>query len=115
MSINYQKTKYHKKTDLIINASIDDVMQKVCDRLEVVIPSYTTPRVRLYSLNTEIRSYPLLNVTCDEDICVQDSESAKILSNVKQETSEISELKRKIDDDSGKTEDSKLRIMEVKS
>lgn len=49
ISVNLQKTKHHKKTDIVIHSYIDGVMKGLCDALGVVVPTYSAPRVLLHS------------------------------------------------------------------
>ena len=61
--MNLQRTKHHKKTDLVIHSKIDAVMEKLCERLGVVIPVYTNPKPALYSSHTDIKICSPMNIS----------------------------------------------------
>nr|XP_009860758.1 NAD-dependent protein deacetylase sirtuin-6 [Ciona intestinalis] len=49
--INLQQTKHDKKADLLIRGYADDIMRIVMNKLNILVPSYTKPVVRLCSDN----------------------------------------------------------------
>lgn len=72
--VNLQPTKHDKKSDLKICTYVDDVMKRLCEILLVTIPEYSSPSVRLESVNSK-KSEKKLNIgvkLCDEYLLVKD-------------------------------------------
>ena len=65
VSINLQKTKHHKNTDMVIHSNIDVVMEAVCKQLGVVIPQVSKPQVVLHSIHSDIKSCVPIDVSID--------------------------------------------------
>ncbi|XP_067933471.1 NAD-dependent protein deacylase sirtuin-6-like [Watersipora subatra] len=76
VTVNLQHTKHHKKTDLVINSYIDDVMKELCDQLGVVVPLFTAPTLIL----TSTHKYPLptdvSNISVDKNFLPPTAKSA---------------------------------------
>lgn len=67
ISVNLQRTKHHKRTDLAIHSYIDDVMKALCDRLGVVVPIYNKPSPVLHSSHTSpVKNTHNLNISIAE-------------------------------------------------
>lgn len=78
VSVNLQRTKHHKKTDLVIHSRIDVVMEKLCEKLGVVIPKYTRPAPVLYSTQKDVKSCVPLNVTLNNEWSINSSDESII-------------------------------------
>lgn len=71
MSVNLQRTKHHKKTDIAIHSHIDTVMRELCGRLGVVVPPYTKPTPVLYSSHTPTPAS--INISIEDPLAIMDN------------------------------------------